>query len=232
MDPTGWVTPIPSYAVHKSPDEMTRTEIFSLDDDAAPAKALENIAAGELVIIPTETIYGLTTDAENSSAVEKLFALKGRSADKKSAVFLSSVASITRWAEVEYEYAENVIRQFLPGPLTVVLKSKVRDLPGIVSDEGKIGIRVSSHPLIEFLTQALGKPLIATSANLSRGKEVLSTDEVISTFRGKVPLIVTGEISERAQASTVVDLSGTRPVLLREGTIPFAEVLKSLERNE
>ena len=204
-------------------------KVLDVTDESAAVLAVEQITAGEVIVIPTDTIYGLTANAESAAAVKRLYGIKGRDLSKPSAIFLGSVAAIARYAEIEHEYADLIIRKFLPGPLTVVLRSKITDLPGVVTPDGKVGIRVSSDEFVKSLVETAGAPLIATSANRSGQPDPCSVDELVNLFSTQVPLILTRESSIEAIATTVVDLTEPEPRLLREGTIAFADLLKPQE---
>ncbi len=204
-------------------------KVISISDESAAVLAVEQITAGEVTVIPTDTIYGLTANAESNEAIKRLYDIKGRDLSKPSAIFLGSVAAIARYAEIEHEYADHIIRKFLPGPLTVVLKSRITDLPGVVTPDGKVGIRVSSDEFVNSLVETVGSPLIATSANRSGKPDPCTADELVELFAHQVPLIITREGAIVPLATTVVDLSESRPRLIREGTIAFTDLLKSEE---
>jgi L-threonylcarbamoyladenylate synthase len=204
-----------------------KAKVISVADESASVLAVEQITAGEVIVVPTDTIYGLTADAENEAAVKRLYSVKGRELDRPSAIFLGSIAAIARYAQIEHEYADRIIRKFLPGPLTVVLKSRITDLPGVVTRDGKVGIRVSADAFVRTLVDTVGSPLIATSANRSGQPDPQSSEELIKLFAKQVPLILTKDDSINTIATTVVDLSEPEPRLIREGTIHFADLLKT-----
>ncbi len=208
------------------------TKILDVRDERAAILAVEHITAGDVIVIPTDTIYGLTANAESQTAVERLYQIKGRHLNKPSAIFLASVAAIARYAEIEHEYADRIVRKFLPGPLTVVLKSKISDLPGVVTPDGKVGIRVSSDAFVRELVETSASPLIATSANRSGQPDPRDAAEVVRLFENQVPLILTRSGPLDSSATTVVDLSEPEPRLVREGTIEFAELLKTEEEED
>lgn len=197
------------------------------DRERALELAVKLILEGELVILPTETIYGLTCDAKNAGAVGRLFAIKGRELDKPSAVFVADKRELERVAAAERPEVRAVIERFLPGPLTVVLKSRLPETAGVVGGDGKIGIRISSDSFVTELAARTGRLLIATSANLSGKPDCRTQEELLSQFANQVSLIILRDSNPAATASTVVDLTGTEPRLVREGTIPLAEVLKA-----
>ena len=188
------------------------------------------ISSGESVVIPTETIWGLTANALDDEAVRGLYEIKGRSMEKVSAIFLPSIESISRYGEIEFKYAEKIINHYLPGPLTIVLRSKVVSWRGVVGGDGKIGIRVSSDSFVRNLAERIGKPLIATSANRSGMPDCGDLETLRGQFAELVPYLVYRDISVNNEPSTVVDLSGNSPIILREGAIAGKEILTFLKQ--
>ncbi len=203
--------------------------IVSWNDPRSLQVAARTVSGGDSLVIPSETIYGLTCDALKANAVERLFQIKGREMTKPSAVFLGDRENISAIAEIANSMAARVIEKFLPGPLTVVLRSKLDNVAGVVGADGKIGIRISSHPFIQSLCRQVDTPLIATSANISGKADCRTEGEVLAAFKGVVPLIILETATLTERSTTVVDLTGMRPVLLRDGTIPFSEVLNCAE---
>jgi L-threonylcarbamoyladenylate synthase len=201
--------------------------IRCVEEEGSLETATRFVILGEAIVMPTETIFGLTCDAENKDAVETVYRIKGRASDKPSAVFVPSTDAITDYAQIEHEYAERIVREFLPGPLTIVVRSKRNRWPGVVGEDGKIGIRVSSEPFVGALTSGVGKPLLATSANRSGLPDCPSLSALIEQLGDVVPLILYRQKSAVQQASTVIDLTGNRPILLRAGAITFEAILRT-----
>ena len=196
-------------------------ELLSADPDTL-ARAGEIITQGNVAVIPTETVYGLTAAADNVAAVQQVFELKRRSVDKPSAIFLAEIAEIDHYAELS-TLARRIVAEFLPGPLTVVLQSKLSNWPGVVSDTGKIGIRISADGFIGDLVRQCRSPLLATSAGTGRSGDLKSLAEVRALYANIVPLIVYKDKASPANASTVVDLSGARPLVLRQGELELPQ---------
>jgi L-threonylcarbamoyladenylate synthase len=201
--------------------------IRSVEEEGSLGAAIDLVAAGEAIVVPTETIFGLTCNAQDKRAVETVYEIKGRAIDKPSAVFVSSTETIAEYAQIEHEYAERIINEFLPGPLTIVLRSKRTLWPGVVGEDCKVGIRVSSEPFIGALASGVGKPLLATSANKSGLPDCLSLSALLDQLGDAVPLILYRHKLATQQASTVIDLTGNEPILLRAGAIMFEEILKT-----
>lgn len=198
-----------------------------LEEEGSLEAATDLIARGKAIVVPTETVFGLTCDTENNNAVETVYEIKGRDIKKPSAIFVSSPDAIAQYAHIEHKYAERIIREFLPGPMTIVLNSKRKLWPGVVGEDGKLGIRVSSEPFIGALVSGVGKPLLATSANRSGQPDCLNLTMLTDQLSDAVPLILYRHESTKQQASTVIDLTENRPLLLRAGAITFEEILKT-----
>jgi L-threonylcarbamoyladenylate synthase len=201
--------------------------IRCVEEEGSLETATRFVALGEAIVIPTETIFGLSCDAENKGAVETVYRIKGRASEKPSAVFVPSTDAITEYAQIEHEYAKRIVLEFLPGPLTIVVRSKRKHWPGVVGEDGTIGIRVSSEPFIAALASTLGKPLLATSANRSGFPDCTNLAALIEQLGDVVPLILYRQESAAQKASTVIDLTGNKPILLRTGAIIFEEILKT-----
>lgn len=203
--------------------------ILSWNHEGAIAAACDTIKSGGVAIVPTETIYGLTCNALNPEAVQTVYEIKGRDLNKPSAVFVASASVLANFADVANPTTQRIIASFLPGPLTIVANAVHKEILGVVGEDGKIGIRVSSHPFVQQICDLTKAPLIATSANISGQPDCRSDCEILATFDGILPLIILGRSTMVGRASTVIDVSGNRPVLIREGTIPFSQVLNCAE---
>ncbi len=208
------------------------TSILSAEDPAALSRAHKLITQGQLMILPTETLFGLTCDATNLGALRSVFELKRREMIKPAAIYVSDVASIGKYAVIEHDYAHRIISEHLPGPLTVVLQSRRPDWPGVVSATGKIGIRVSTEPFVNELVRLVDKPLCATSANISGRPNIEDINALKERFANQVGLIVFRTKTVRSAPSTVIDLSGPRPEILRQGAINLDERLAAILREK
>lgn len=192
------------------------------------AKAL---GEGKIIVAPTETAYGLLVDARNPEAVSALFRLKSRRSDKPSAIFVKSASDLILYG-VELDKEQKIlIEKFWPGAVTFVLKSNLKEWKGILSSEGKIGFRCSSHPLIAGIQSKFKDAITATSANVSGGI-IISVEELKSIFSGRVDLfIVDPGLDFGSLPSTVVELVNSSLKILREGKVPSARI-KEVFANE
>jgi L-threonylcarbamoyladenylate synthase len=186
---------------------------------AAVRRAAELLRAGEVVALPTETVYGLAANALSAEAVKRIFQVKGRPSNNPIIVHIASHemgrSCVAHWPSV----AEKLARAFWPGPLTLVLpRSNV--IPDIVTAGGStVGVRWPSHPFIQAVIRACGFPLAAPSANPSNRLSPTNARHVQKHLGDKIGLIVDGGQSQVGIESTVLDLSVSPPHLLRPGMI-------------
>jgi len=194
------------------------TEVIKEENPVSSEKAASILNRGGIIIYPTETLYGIGTDAMNQEAVRRVFAIKGREEDKPVPILIRDRYMFDEFAEIP-ELGNLLIDRFLPGPLTLVLKKK-KDFPGIITAESeKVAMRISGHPFVKRLFESLSGPITSTSANLSGMGNVYDFKSVFETFNGKVELIVDSGTLQRSKGSTIVDLTVTPPSILREGDI-------------
>jgi L-threonylcarbamoyladenylate synthase len=191
--------------------------------------AVDLLRAGEVVALPTETVYGLAANAMDEHAVAKIFQVKGRPAHNPLIVHVASQVMARRCVAEFPSLAEKLAEAFWPGPLTMVLP-RAKKIPVNVTAGGKtVGIRWPSHPFIQAVIRECGFPLAAPSANLSNRVSPTNADHVHAQLSGKIPLIIDGGQSQVGIESTVLDLSVSPPVILRPGMI-HAESLAAVAR--
>jgi len=209
---------------------MIKTEILKLSannqDKPLLNRAAEMINRGGVIAFPTETVYALGADATNGRAVQKIFQLKKRISGKPVAIFLPKLQDLQRFVKEITPSASKLIKEFWPGPLTLIFKSGSGQMTHLSGDERKLGIRVSSSKFVQLLLIETRTPLTATSANLAGKPEPVSAEQVLSYFDGKIDLVINGGRSESATPSSVVDVSEGIPILLREGRISYEKLRK------
>ncbi len=185
--------------------------------------ALQN---GELVVVPTETRYGLLVNASDNRALEKLYQAKNRPGFMPTAVFVKSYEEIFEYGESTLA-AEKLAQAFLPGPLTLILKTKIPTQKYVVY-KGKIGIRFSSSKLVSDLLSRVDFPLSATSANISGKNECDSIEEIKNEFSDLVSLYIDGGNLTNSP-STVVDVSEKIICFHRVGAISQEKIITTIE---
>lgn len=200
-----------------------------MSDKADLARAVELLKAGELVGIPTETVYGLGADAANPEAVAKIFAAKGRPADHPLIVHIPGANPLERWAvdipDLAYELAED----FWPGPLTLILKRAPGVPDAVTGGQDTVGLRVPGHPLALDLLRAFAAAggsggIAAPSANRFGRISPTTAGHVREELGDAVALVLDGGPCTVGIESTIIDLSSGRPVLLRPGHITPAAI--------
>lgn len=180
-------------------------------------KGIAILKEGGLVAFPTDTVYGLGACVSLPQAVERVYKVKGRPLNMPFPWLVSDESQIAEAAETVPSVAWLLIRRFLPGALTLVLpKSSVASTT--------IAVRIPAHPIPIALIKGLGTPIVGTSANLSGKQSPLTADEVRSQLGDKVDFIIDGGRCIGGIESTVVDVTGETPVILREGAISREEI--------
>jgi L-threonylcarbamoyladenylate synthase len=195
------------------------------------AAAAGALAAGRLVAMPTETVYGLAADATNSTAVGNIFLAKGRPRFNPLIVHLSSLAAAGQVAVFRPE-ATRLAERFWPGPLTLLLEkgreSRIVDL--VTAGLETIAVRVPAHPVAQALLAAFGKPVAAPSANRSGHVSATEANHVVADLGEAVSVVLDAGATPIGMESTIVGWQGGEPVLLRAGAIPRAEIEAALGR--
>ena len=182
-------------------------------------RAADLLRAGGLVAFPTETVYGLGADASNAKAVARLYALKGRPAEHPVIVHFASPEKAFSWAREVPESAKALAKRFWPGPLTLILKRSSQAGDFVTGGQETVGVRVPSHPVARELLTAFGGAIAAPSANRFGHVSPTTALHVRSDYEQGIDLVLEGGPSEVGIESTIVDLSGSAPVLLRPGAI-------------
>ncbi|AIL64825.1 Translation factor (SUA5) [Rickettsiales bacterium Ac37b] len=192
-------------------------------------RAVDILNAGGIISFPTETVYALAANPNDISAISRLYQIKNRNVNKPFAILVDSIAMIEEVAILD-KRAYILLEKFTPGPLTIVLKLKesVKYAAMISGNNNTIGIRIPHHNLALEIIKTVGRPIVATSANISNNNSSITAQEVESIFGSQIDMIIDGGRSEIGIGSTVVDLSTDKIILLREGSISFKEILNLL----
>jgi L-threonylcarbamoyladenylate synthase len=190
-------------------------------------EAVEHLRRAEVIAFPTETFYGLAADALNEAAVDRLARLKGRPPAKAIACIIGDLSQIPMLCADWPPLAQRVAERFWPGPVTLVVPARP-ELPLSLRPEGSVGFRLSSHPLARALANGLGRPITATSANFSSQGEVTRAADVDAGLRAQLACVLDGGETPGGRGSTVVAVDGERLRCLRDGALPFGDVLRAL----
>ncbi|GMR05115.1 MAG: hypothetical protein BMS9Abin23_1051 [Thermodesulfobacteriota bacterium] len=194
----------------------------------APDRAIAILRNGGIVAYPTETFYGLGADPFNMDAVKRLFALKGRPPEKPLPLIIKDRPMLSGLVEEVPRPAEILIKRYWPGPLTIIFMAKENVPESITAGSGKVAVRVSSGEACRLLLEGFNSPLTSTSANPSGKAPARSAGEVLEYFNGSIDLLIDGGGLAGELGSTIVDVTGGRPCIVREGAVPTQEILKAL----
>jgi L-threonylcarbamoyladenylate synthase len=188
--------------------------------------AADQIRAGEVLGMPTDTFYGLAADPFNLRAVDRVYEIKSRSRHKPLSLLIESVEQAEELALSLPEEFDQLARRFWPGPLTVIVRAGSRLPLKVTANTGNVALRVPNSKIALSVVQAAGIPITATSANLSGASECTTAEAVRDQLQDRISIIVDGGTSPREVASTIVDLtdSEARWRILREGAIPAQEI--------
>jgi L-threonylcarbamoyladenylate synthase len=184
------------------------------------AQAADVLRAGGLVAFPTETVYGLGADASRDDAAAKIFAVKGRPLGHPLIVHLAPEAKLEDWAAEVPDTAKKLVAAAWPGPLTIILKRGPRVAAATTGGADTVGLRVPAHPMAQALLRAFGGGIAAPSANRFGAVSPTTADHVVEDLGANVDYVLDGGPCDVGVESTIVDLSGARPVLLRPGGLP------------
>lgn len=192
------------------------------------AAAVAALSRGDVIVFPTETLYGLGADALNFTAVEKVFQLKGRDPNNPFPVLVSDRAMLNSLVENISPLAEKLMERFWPGPLTLVMPARA-DIPRpLVNATGGIGVRISSQPIASEIVRMLGRPLTATSANPSGQPPARTMAQARDYFSGKIKILIDGGEMISKTGSTVAAVAGNKITILRAGEIVKSELEMAL----
>ncbi len=205
---------------------MPEMIVLPASDPRNVARAVQALQAGEVVALPTDTVYGLGAHSGMVAAVEKLYEIKGRDHQKAIPLLIARVEDVERVARDVPELAWRLMQRFWPGPVTLVLPKAATVLELLTAGTGAVALRLPAHAVTLELISSLGMPLAATSANLSGRPEALTAEEVVRDLRGRVGLVLDGGRCPGGVASTVVDLTAHPPAIRRRGAL--AEEVEAL----
>lgn len=197
-------------------------------DDPALHLALSILRRGGVVAMPTETVYGLAADASNADAVTKIFSLKGRPQDHPVIVHLAEARQITTWARDIPESAWRLAQAFWPGPLTLILKRAHHVLDAVTGGQDTVGLRVPGHPVAHALLAHFNRGLAAPSANRFGRISPTTAEHVRSEFGEAVECVLDGGPCSVGLESTILDLTGDAPRMLRPGHISARDLASVL----
>ena len=205
---------------------MKDTKLLKIDDNSLKI-AKDYILNGEVVAFPTETVYGLGATAFSDEAVKKIFIAKGRPQDNPLIVHVHKDYDVDKLVQVDYDYVYKLREAFVPGPITMVYKSKGVVSPVATCGLDTVGIRVPMHEGAQRFLKELDIPIAAPSANASKHTSPVTAMHVYEDMNGKIPLILDGGKCQGGIESTVLDVTTDTPIILRSGLVT-AEMIRAV----
>jgi L-threonylcarbamoyladenylate synthase len=206
-------------------------EILTVDPITPSAhvinRGIEILKAGGVIAYPTETLYGLAADIENDRAVERIFIIKERDVHNPIPLIISDQEALNSLVSEIPARAKPLMKSFWPGPLTLIFNALERVSPRLTAGKGKIGVRLSNHAIARSLAAGLNGAVTATSANISTKPGISSAEEVLHILGNRIDAVIDGGITPGGPGSTVLDVTGDPPVVLREGDIPLSVILRA-----
>ena len=208
--------------------------ILKVDQDPSRSEevirqAAQLIVNGAVVAFPTETFYGLAALATADKAIEKVFLLKKRPDHKSLNILIAEMAELSGLVETIPKEAHQLAVRFWPGPLTLVFDAAKHLPTRLTAGTGKIGVRISPHPVAQALVRAVGAPITATSANLSGSPTCRSSSEVLAQLGSDLEVILEAGLTPGTKVSTIADVTTCPPKILRIGAIAAQEVVSCWE---
>ena len=185
---------------------------------------------GGVVAIPTDTVYGLAAAFDDEEAVDRVFRIKSRPSGLAVPLLLDDASSVERYVSDVPESFRALATTFWPGPLTMVLWKSHLVSDKLTAGRDTVGLRVPDHRLPRYISKSLEKAITGTSANLSGSPSLTTAQEVEAQLGDAVDLVIDGGAARGTTASTVVDLSGNTPTILREGSITLEDIEKAIRR--
>jgi L-threonylcarbamoyladenylate synthase len=198
-------------------------------DPGAPQRdAIEEAAKwileGAIVAIPTDTLYGLAVDPFRADAVERLFVAKGRAADRAVLLIAADAAQIEQMIAPLSGRAGRLAERYWPGPLTLILPAPRALARGVTGEGATVGVRVPRHDVARAIARSCRRPITATSANVSGQPATDDPDVVERTLGGELELLIDTGRTPGGAPSTIVDVTGAAPRLVRAGAIAWDEI--------
>ncbi|MCW2857568.1 MAG: translation factor [Marmoricola sp.] len=204
---------------------------YDVDDgsvlEAGLAAATMAVRAGELIVLPTDTVYGLGADAFDAAAVNRLLAAKGRGREMPPPVLVGSAVTLDALATQVPDWARTLVGHYWPGPLTIIVRQQTSLQWDLGETRGTVAVRMPDHQVTLELLARTG-PLAVSSANVTGQPAATNADQAVEMLGEKVSVVLDGGPTTDDRPSTIVDCTGTQPRVLRVGAIPVDEILEVL----
>jgi len=208
------------------------TEVIAVDPREPETEAVERAASvireGGLVVLPTDTVYGLVCDPRQAKAADQVYRVKARRRDVPLALLLYSMAQVSDYVEEVPESAVLAMQQFWPGPLTVVVADRSEATAAVRAKKDSVGLRLPAHVVPRLVAGGLGVALASTSANRSNQPAAITAEQALDHLQGLVQMVLDGGTATLGQESTVLSFLGRQPEVLRAGAISMRRLQEVL----
>ena len=199
-----------------------------VDPDAPQRDAIQEAAKwilnGGVVALPTDTLYGLAADPFSATAVARIFAVKGRSAERALPLIAAETSQVTEHLGRLSDAARHLVERFWPGPLTLLVHAPVALARDVTGGTGKVGVRVPNDAVARAICAEAGRPITATSANVSGEPATSDPDQVERSLGDRLDLLIDTGMTRGGAPSTIVDVTGADAVLVRAGAISWDDI--------
>lgn len=203
--------------------KLGQDKIIDVEDKKALEKGLEIagdiLTSGGVVAFPTESFYGLAVNAMDEKAIQRLFIIKKRGGTHPVLILIPSIDSLMKYIHHIPDCARKLMPHFWPGGLTLIFKARPNISPLLTAETGKIGVRLSSHPIARALPESINNPITGTSANISGQTPCISANDVIDQLGREIDLVLDYGETRGGPGSTILDVTTTPPRILREGMV-------------
>ncbi len=194
---------------------------YSKEDIKITVEALGN---GEIVILPTDTVYGIAADAFNDEAIKKIYKLKNREFSNPCNILVSNINMIRSAVKEISKEEERIIKKFFPGALTIIFDKNKNISDVITANKKTVGIRIPDNKFLIEVINEFGRPIVATSLNLAGKESMVNLDNLSNDFKEKADLIVDEGNTKGGIASTIIKINSGKVEILREGPISKEEL--------
>ena len=193
-------------------------------------EAAQIIKQGGIVVFPTETVYGIGTNGLDEKAIDNLYKIKERPKNKPISLLVSDIQMIEDLAEDITDMEYKIIKNFFPGPLTIILKKKKTIPNNLTANQDTVGIRMPSNKIAREIIKYAGVPIATPSANISGKPSATNIDSIVKDFGNKVDYYIDGGESDIGISSTIVKVCNNIPCILRKGTITEEQIYKVIKQ--
>lgn len=204
-----------------------KTQIFNWQNSINESEltyCTETLKNGGILIFPTETVYGIGANAFNEQAVKKIYEIKKRPDEKPLSILVGNINDITKYAIISNNIEKKIIDNFMPGPITIILKRKENLFDYVSSGKDTIGVRIPDNDAILRILEESKLPIVAPSANISGKPSGIIMSEILKDFNNKVDVCIDGGKAKLSEPSTIVQVIDDKPVILRQGKITLEEI--------